>query len=117
MTQNRPSPSAISEPRLAQVAQMRYFGAAPEGPMTLSVQQIALMSRLLDEALPLDEADRRLWLVNLSPEYQDLAQALRAALLRRATVPMRFHAVTTRAAKKINRIHQGHSRYSRSPSM
>jgi eukaryotic-like serine/threonine-protein kinase len=53
--------------------------------MRLSIQQIALMSRLLDEALPLDEAGRRLWLVNLSPEYQDLAQALRAALLPDAT--------------------------------
>jgi eukaryotic-like serine/threonine-protein kinase len=42
---------------------------------------MALMSRLLDEALPLDEAGRRSWLTDLSPEYQDLAQALRAALL------------------------------------
>ena len=53
--------------------------------MKLSLQQIALMSRLLDEALPLDEAARRHWLVNLSCEYQDLAQALRAALLPDAT--------------------------------
>jgi eukaryotic-like serine/threonine-protein kinase len=49
--------------------------------MRLTIRQMALMSRLLDEALPLDEAGRRLWLVDLSPEYQDLAQALRAALL------------------------------------
>ena len=49
--------------------------------MRLTIHQMALMSRLLDEALPLDEAGRRLWLVELSPEYQDLAQALRAALL------------------------------------
>jgi eukaryotic-like serine/threonine-protein kinase len=49
--------------------------------MRLTIQQMALMSRLLDEALPLDEAGRRLWLVDLSPEYQGLAQALRAALL------------------------------------
>jgi hypothetical protein len=49
--------------------------------MRLTIQQMALMSRLLDEALPLDEAARRRWLVDLSPEYQDLAQALRAALL------------------------------------
>src|SRR6202011_5048750 len=54
---------------------------APEGPMRLTIRQMALMSRLLDEALPLDEAGRRLWLVDLSPEYQDLAQALRGALL------------------------------------
>jgi eukaryotic-like serine/threonine-protein kinase len=53
--------------------------------MRLTIQQIALMSRLLDEALPLDEAARRLWLVNLSPDYQDLARPLRAALLPDAT--------------------------------
>jgi serine/threonine protein kinase/TolB-like protein len=53
--------------------------------MRLTIQQMTLMSRLLDEALPLDEAGRRLWLVNLSPEYQDLAEALRAALLPDAT--------------------------------
>jgi eukaryotic-like serine/threonine-protein kinase len=49
--------------------------------MKLTIQQMALMSRLLDEALPLNEAARRLWLVNLSPEYQNLARALQAALL------------------------------------
>lgn len=49
--------------------------------MGLSVPQIALMSRLLDEALPLDADGRRRWLEDLPPEYQDLAQALRNALL------------------------------------
>jgi eukaryotic-like serine/threonine-protein kinase len=49
--------------------------------MVLSIPQIALMSRLLDEALPLDAAGRRLWLERLSPEHQDLAPALRQALL------------------------------------
>jgi serine/threonine protein kinase/Tol biopolymer transport system component len=39
------------------------------------------MSRLLDEALPLDAAGRRTWLENLSPEYRDLAEHLRMALL------------------------------------
>jgi serine/threonine protein kinase/TolB-like protein/tetratricopeptide (TPR) repeat protein len=39
------------------------------------------MSRLLDEALPLDAAGRRVWLERLPPEYQDLAPALRKALL------------------------------------
>jgi len=39
------------------------------------------MSRLLDEALPLDEAGRRLWLQSLSPEYTELLPALRQALL------------------------------------
>jgi eukaryotic-like serine/threonine-protein kinase len=49
--------------------------------MKLTIQQMTVMSRLLDEALPLDEAGRRRWLLDLSPEYQDLARALRAALL------------------------------------
>src|SRR6204780_4061626 len=53
--------------------------------MRLTIPQMASMSRLLDEALPLDETGRRRWLENLSPEYQDLAQALRAALLPDAT--------------------------------
>ncbi len=42
---------------------------------------MALMSRLLDEALPLDAAGRRDWLDELSPEYRELAQYLREALL------------------------------------
>jgi len=49
--------------------------------MTLSIPQLALMSRLLDEALPLGAAARRAWLESLLPEYQDLASALRKALL------------------------------------
>ncbi len=49
--------------------------------MRLTIQQMALMSRLLDEALPLDESGRRRWLADRSPEFQDLAGALRAALL------------------------------------
>jgi serine/threonine protein kinase/Tfp pilus assembly protein PilF len=49
--------------------------------MTFKREQMARLSRLLDEALPLDEAARRVWLENLSPEYQDLATALREALL------------------------------------
>jgi serine/threonine protein kinase/TolB-like protein len=60
--------------------------------MRLTIQQMALMSRLLDEALPLDEAARRRWLVDLSPEYQDLAQALRAALLPDATRSAEFQS-------------------------
>jgi serine/threonine protein kinase/Tfp pilus assembly protein PilF len=47
----------------------------------LSASQVALMSQLLDEALPLDEAGRRLWLEHLSPNHKDLADALRRALL------------------------------------
>src|SRR3984893_1282149 len=49
--------------------------------MGLSIIQIAQMSRLLDEALPLDAAGRGLWLERLPPEYQELAAALRKALL------------------------------------
>src|SRR5579863_725144 len=49
--------------------------------MELSTPQIILMSRLLDEALPLDLEARRRWLENLSAENQHLAPALRNALL------------------------------------
>jgi eukaryotic-like serine/threonine-protein kinase len=49
--------------------------------MALSIPQMALMSQLLDEALPLDAAGRRAWLESLSPEHQALAPALREALL------------------------------------
>ncbi len=49
--------------------------------MPLTIAQMALMSRLLDEVLPLDEADRRAWLERHSPEYPDLAERLREALL------------------------------------
>lgn len=49
--------------------------------MRLSASQIDLMSRLLDEALPLDDAGRRRWLDTLPGEYQDLFASLRQALL------------------------------------
>ena len=49
--------------------------------MRLTASQIAQMNELLDEALPLDPEGRRRWLDGLSPEYQALAPALRAALL------------------------------------
>jgi serine/threonine protein kinase/tetratricopeptide (TPR) repeat protein len=49
--------------------------------MKPSIPQLALMSRLLDEALPLDAAARRAWLERLSPEYQDIARYLSDALL------------------------------------
>jgi serine/threonine protein kinase/tetratricopeptide (TPR) repeat protein len=49
--------------------------------MRLSAPQVALMSRLLDEALPLDDAGRRRWLERLPPEYQDLFSPLCQALL------------------------------------
>jgi serine/threonine protein kinase/Tfp pilus assembly protein PilF len=49
--------------------------------MGLSIPEIQLLSRLLDEALPLDAAGRGAWLENLSPEHSGLAPALREALL------------------------------------
>jgi serine/threonine protein kinase/Tol biopolymer transport system component len=49
--------------------------------MTLTVAQMGVMSRLLDEALPLDAAGRRDWLDRLSAEHLDLAAHLRAGLL------------------------------------
>src|SRR5215469_8691926 len=55
--------------------------SAPRACMALSIPQMARMSRLLDEALPLDAAGRRAWLDALPKEHQDLAQALRDSLL------------------------------------
>src|SRR3984885_5445356 len=49
--------------------------------MGLSIPQMTRMSRLLDEALPLDAAGRRAWVKALPKEHQDLAHALLAALL------------------------------------
>ena len=49
--------------------------------MSLTTIQMARMSKLLDEALPLDEPGRRRWLEELSPADRDLALALREALL------------------------------------
>jgi serine/threonine protein kinase/tetratricopeptide (TPR) repeat protein len=49
--------------------------------MRLSGPQIALMSRLLDEALPLDDAGRRRWLEALPAQHADLLTPLRLALL------------------------------------
>jgi hypothetical protein len=50
--------------------------------MELSTEEIALMSRLIDEALSLDDAGRHAWLESLAPEHRPLAPALRAALLK-----------------------------------
>src|SRR5271169_621156 len=54
--------------------------------MGLSSAEMAVMSRLLDEALPLDAAGRRRWLEQLAPEYGELAPALRQALRPEADV-------------------------------
>jgi len=49
--------------------------------IVLSAEQMARMSRLLDEALPLAPEGRQRWLDALAPEHADLAAALREALL------------------------------------
>jgi len=49
--------------------------------MLLSIDQLARMSRLLDEAIDLDEMGRKNWLEALSPENQDLKEALWHGLL------------------------------------
>jgi len=51
--------------------------------MRLSAAQLAQLSRLLDQALDLDEAGRRQWLQGLAPEHRELEEALRDALLAR----------------------------------
>src|SRR5262245_21909641 len=49
--------------------------------MKLSTEQLARMSRLLDEVLDADEPARERWLQTLAPEHRDLEPALRQALL------------------------------------
>jgi serine/threonine protein kinase/TolB-like protein len=49
--------------------------------MGLSIEEVARLSRLLDEALDLDEAGRRRWLEELAPADRDLKEALREGLL------------------------------------
>jgi WD40 repeat protein/tRNA A-37 threonylcarbamoyl transferase component Bud32/TPR repeat protein len=49
--------------------------------MPLSPQQMAMMGRLLDEALELAPDARGAWLLRLPPEHRDLVDALREALL------------------------------------
>jgi serine/threonine protein kinase/TolB-like protein/cytochrome c-type biogenesis protein CcmH/NrfG len=53
--------------------------------MALSILQMARMSQLLEEALALDEAERRPWVERATQEHPDLAAALRGALLPGAT--------------------------------
>jgi serine/threonine protein kinase/TolB-like protein len=49
--------------------------------MTLSTEQLARMSRLLDAAIDLDRAGRHRWLQALPEEHQDLREMLRRCLL------------------------------------
>lgn len=63
--------------------------------MGLSVAQMALMSRLLDEALSLDEAARRRWLETLPSECLDIVPALRSVLLPSRDPSARMDALAT----------------------
>jgi serine/threonine protein kinase len=56
--------------------------------MALSAAQMAEMSRLLDQALPLDAGERQQWLENLAPHHRDLAPALRRALAAVSSGPL-----------------------------
>ena len=56
---------------------------------------MARMSQLLDEALPLDEAERRVWLENLPPEHRGSGPALREALLPGAAQAAELKALTS----------------------
>jgi hypothetical protein len=49
--------------------------------MALSIPQMARMSQLLEQALALNEAGRRVWLERAAQEHPDLAAVLREALL------------------------------------
>jgi serine/threonine protein kinase/TolB-like protein len=60
---------------------VQAIGSSSQKPLGLSIPQMALMSRLLDEALDLDAAGRDRWLATLPPEHRDLAPILREALL------------------------------------
>ena len=63
--------------------------------MALSIPEMALMSQLLDEALPLDTAARRAWLEGLASEHLVLAPALRMALLPEEAQAAEHEALTT----------------------
>jgi WD40 repeat protein/serine/threonine protein kinase len=56
---------------------------------------MASMSRLLEEALSLDEAGRRAWLQRLAPEHQDLTRPLREALLPEHSEGSSYHKLST----------------------
>ena len=64
--------------------------------MGLSTSQLARMSRLLDEALTLDDAGRRAWLDRLLPEHQDVADVLRKALLPENAADLTFMATSAK---------------------
>ena len=61
--------------------------------MALSIPQMARMSQLLQEALALDEAGRRVWLERATQEHPDLAAALHGALLPEAAQAAQLQAL------------------------
>ena len=67
--------------------------------MALSISQMARMSQLLEEALALDEAGRRLWLERATQEHPDLAAVLREALL-----PGAAHAAELKALMSLPKV-------------
>jgi serine/threonine protein kinase len=56
--------------------------------MSISVEHMAQMSRLLDEAMELDDAGRRRWLDGLEADHRQLERALRAALVPTERAPV-----------------------------
>jgi serine/threonine protein kinase/Tfp pilus assembly protein PilF len=69
--------------------------------MRLTASQLATMSRLLDEALPLDDAGRRAWLRALPAEFAELLPALRQSLLPEFAAPQdprSFHTLLESSA-------------------
>jgi len=63
--------------------------------MRLTAPQLALLSRLLDQALPLDDAGRRRWLEALPREHAELLEALRQALLPEFSPPLDSRSFVT----------------------
>jgi serine/threonine protein kinase len=72
-----------------------FVGATANLLMPLSISQMASMSRLLEEALLLDDAGRRAWLHSLAPEHQDLTEPLRIALWPQDSADSFYHKHST----------------------
>src|SRR5277367_6249104 len=63
--------------------------------MRFTAPQMTALSRLLDEALPLDDAGRRRWLETLESGYEELLPALRQALLPEFREPVNSRSFLT----------------------
>lgn len=70
--------------------------------MRLSVEQLARMSRLLDEVIDMDEAGRQKWLQALPAEHWDLELALQQGLF-----PQEGHAAGGEAMARLPKIGAG----------